>query len=176
MEIREIKINATEELNTTYRLCGKTSRIFTLKKKNEVNRRLRATQPDGAGRDGMWHPRPPATRAAHPALARAGPAETTCAHSRQRRPIALPRRQTKTTLFFFQFTIFADFYYFFAFRYFIFQLMCSATHLLCLTPFDLSSDHMIDNFRYFLSSEENCRVRRYRVGLITFKQCLLFTV
>lgn len=48
----------TEELNTTYRLCGKTSRIFTLKKKNEVNRRLRATQPDGAGRDGMCHSNP----------------------------------------------------------------------------------------------------------------------
>lgn len=70
------KLNATEELNTTYRLCGKTSRIFTLKKKNEVNRRLRATQPDGAGRDGMWHLNPRASLSrALPSGARGGTAE-----------------------------------------------------------------------------------------------------
>lgn len=128
-----------KELNTTYRLCGKTAEYLHWRKKNEVIRRLRATQPVGAGRDGMWRQGAPL------------PAATTCAHHRAGRPYPKSSGQIGTELFFFQFTIFADFYYFFAFRYFIFQLMRSATHLLCLTRFDLSTDHVIDAFQYFLA-------------------------
>lgn len=47
-----------KELNTTYRLCGKRAEYLHWRKKNEVIRRLRATQPVGAGRDGMCRPEP----------------------------------------------------------------------------------------------------------------------
>lgn len=76
--------------------------------------------------------------------------DTTCAHSRQGRTITHNPLQTRIQLYFFQFTIFADFYYFSHFDILFFSWCApqSGPHLLCLTRFDLSITRSRD--RWFL--------------------------
>lgn len=77
--ILEVKIQIRNSV-PLINYAAKRAEYLHCRKKNEVNRRLRATQPDGAGRDGMWPWRPPASGAAATAMTarhvRAQPTET----------------------------------------------------------------------------------------------------